>query len=93
MLNFTRRWLAWRRDQGQLGAASLTFLDLPGKTLGFIRGEGPGRLVFLFNLGDEAARTALPAGAWRAVYQLDAALEDGAVTRPCGGLLVAAIDG
>ena len=50
-------------------------------------------LVFLFNLGDEAARTALPAGAWRAVYQLDAALEDGAVTLPCGGLLVAAIDG
>ena len=93
VLSFTRRWLAWRRAQPQLRDASLTFLDLPGKTLGFIRGEGPGRLLLLFNLGDEPTRTALPAGAWRPLFDLDAAIEDGAVVLPCGGLLVAALEG
>ena len=93
VLNFTRQWLAWRRAQPGFGASSLTFVDLPGKTLAFLRGEGPGRLLFLFNLGDEDARTALPTGAWSPVFQLDAVLEDGAVTLPCGGLLVARIEG
>jgi len=93
VLGFTRRWLAWRRSVPWLGAAPMTFLDLPGKTLGFIRGEGPGRLLFLFNLGDEPTRTALPAGAWRPVFELDAAVDDGAVVLPCGGGLVAALEG
>jgi hypothetical protein len=32
-------------------------------------------------------------GAWTAVFQLDAGLEDTAVVLPCGGLLVVRLEG
>jgi alpha-glucosidase len=89
LLAFTRRWLAWRKTRAVLKTGPLTFIDLMGRTLAFIRGDGPDRLLFLFNLGDEPTRTALPAGAWSSPFDLGGVADAHGVTLPPGAGFVA----
>jgi alpha-glucosidase len=85
VLAFTRRWLAWRRDQAELKTGPLTLLDLPGRTLAYLRGEGPKTLLFIFNLdAEETMTTALPAGAWTSVFDLGASVDGDKAVLPPG---------
>ncbi len=93
VLAFTRRWLAWRKAQDVLKTGPLTFIDLMGRTLAFIRGEGSDRLLFLFNLGDEPTRTALPLGAWSSPFDLGGTADASGVTLPPGTGFVARLEG
>lgn len=88
-LNFTRSWLAWRRDQAALRTGAIRFLDLPGEVLGFVRTEGDDVLACLFNLGDRDAEFAWPASedmaeleGWTEAYPLGGAREGERVKLP-----------
>ena len=85
VLAFTRSWLAWRREQAELKTGALTLLDLPGRTLAYLRGEGPKTLLFIFNLdAEETMTTALPAGAWTSVFDLGASVDGDKAVLPPG---------
>lgn len=54
VLEHTRALLGFRRRSGALRAGSTRFLDLAEPLLGFVRGEGDGALLCLFNLSPVA---------------------------------------
>ena len=60
-LNFTRRFLAWRRAQPALVTGDIAFLAVPEPLLAFTRGGGAGGFTLIFNLGTAPAYLA-----WRA---------------------------
>jgi alpha-glucosidase len=57
-LNFTRRFLAFRRQSAALRLGDIKFMDVPPPLLGFIREYDGERVVCLFNLSGESAETA-----------------------------------
>jgi alpha-glucosidase len=87
MLNFTRRWLAFRREHPALKRGDIRFLDLPGEVLGFERGEGAETLRLLFNLGDGAVSVSVQAG-WTAAVALGGEISGETVDLPAGAALV-----
>jgi len=52
--------LHWRRQQPALMHGSMTLLPLHPQVLGFVREDGPQRLLCVFNFSDSAASLALP---------------------------------
>jgi alpha-glucosidase len=66
MLNFTRALVALRRECEALRVGALHPVPVPEPLVAFKRGKG--ELLCVFNLGDEAARWALPSG-WRVVAE------------------------
>jgi alpha-glucosidase len=80
MLNFARAWLAWRRCQPALQTGELEVIATPADVLGFVRREGPDRVLMLFNLGVAPAEVDLPAGDWGPAFDLGGTL-DGEVVR------------
>jgi alpha-glucosidase len=80
MLSFVRRWLAWRRTQPALRTGEMDFIATPPDVLGFVRREGADEVLLLFNLGVAPAEVALPAGTWRAAFDLGGQ-RDGEVVR------------
>ena len=50
MLAFYRAMLAFRRTEPALRTGGFRFLDLPDPVLGFVRGQGAGAVLCLFNL-------------------------------------------
>jgi alpha-glucosidase len=89
VLHFTRQWLNWRRTEPLMKTGALSFIDIGGEILAFVRGEGPGRLVFIFNLGDTPTRTALPEGDWTEALPLGGVTKAGAVVLEPGQGFVA----
>jgi len=77
MLNFTRRWLDWRRAQPALRTGEMAFIPTPPDVLGFLRreGESESEVLLLFNLGRGWAEVALPAGTWREAFDLGGTLD------------------
>lgn len=88
-LSFTRRWMAWRQAQPVLKSGAIRFLDIPGDVLGFVRGEGAGQVLLLFNLGDTAARVGLPSGVWKDSFDLGGRRDGETVDLACGQGFVA----
>ena len=97
MLNFTRRWLAWRRTQPALISGGVRFFDASsdpgGEVLGFVRGEGDDALALVFNLGDAPAEATLPQGRWRPAFALGGELDGRTARLPVATGLVAAARG
>jgi alpha-glucosidase len=56
VLNRTRRFLHWRRDQPALLTGDIRFVDAPPPLLALIRDDPAQRLLCLFNLGAEPCR-------------------------------------
>ncbi len=69
VLNLTRRLIALRRTCPALRTGAIRRVEAPAPLLVFERGEGAEALLCAFNLGDEAAEWALPAG-WRIVERV-----------------------
>ncbi|WP_148716885.1 alpha-glucosidase [Chitinolyticbacter meiyuanensis] len=93
VLNFTRRFLAWRRRHPQLIEGAIDFLKAPEPILLFTRGKGRDQLLLAFNLSGTAQTLKLPK-AWREVRALDGhGLTGAAVTagmlqlQPWGGYI------
>jgi alpha-glucosidase len=53
VLHLTRRLVALRKRHPALRTGSIRPVDVPPPLLGFERGDGEGRLLCVFNLGDE----------------------------------------
>jgi alpha-glucosidase len=68
-LNLTRRLIAVRKAHPALRNGGYRPLEAPPGVLAFERGEGPERLLCVFNLGEEPADWALPDG-WRVLEQV-----------------------
>jgi alpha-glucosidase len=64
VLNLTRRLVAVRKTCPALRTGTIRRVEAPAPLLVCERGEGAEALLCAFNLGDEAAEWALPAG-WR----------------------------
>ncbi|SMC19846.1 alpha-glucosidase [Andreprevotia lacus DSM 23236] len=60
VLNFTRRFLAWRRRQTTLIDGDLAFLNAPEPLLVFTRKSGKETIVVALNLGNSPQRWKLP---------------------------------
>ncbi len=103
-LTFTRRFLAWRRTQPALITGDITFLDAPEPVLAFVRTAGDDRVLCVFNLGKEPAKTVLtdteemseasPALANASAFHhtgLVGSIADGVVTLPGYGAVFAAL--
>ncbi|MGC1303532.1 MAG: alpha-amylase family glycosyl hydrolase [Caulobacteraceae bacterium] len=89
MLAFARCWLTWRRGEPVLKTGPIAFLHAPDGVLAFARGEA--RLC-LFNLGEEAARVALPEGGWRTAFDLGGRLSGDCAELAAGtGLILASV--
>jgi hypothetical protein len=58
----------------------LEVIATPADVLGFVRREGPDRVLMLFNLGVAPAEVDLPAGDWGPAFDLGGTL-DGEVVR------------
>ena len=56
VLNRTRRFLNWRKDQRILREGAMTFLDCQEPLLAFVRTLDEGRMICVFNLSDDEAR-------------------------------------
>jgi alpha-glucosidase len=82
MLNFVRRWLAWRRTQPALRRGDMDFVPTPPDVLGFVRRDGETEVLLLFNLGARPVDAPLPAGAWRETFDLGGRLGGGVVHLP-----------
>jgi alpha-glucosidase len=65
-LNLTRRLIALRKRRPALRIGGIRPVEAPAPLLAFERGEGPNRLLCVFNLGGEAVDWPLPSG-WRIV--------------------------
>jgi alpha-glucosidase len=89
MLNFVRRWLDWRRAQPALRTGEIDVIPTPPNVLGFMRRDGVEAALLLFNLGAQAARVALPCGAWREAFDLGGKLDGDAVVLPVATAFVA----
>ncbi|MBI3286283.1 MAG: DUF3459 domain-containing protein [Burkholderiales bacterium] len=64
MLNFTRRLLAWRKQNPQLRRGEIVFFDAPEPVLALRRDlAGAPAILCAFNLGDQALEFAWPAAA------------------------------
>jgi alpha-glucosidase len=72
-----RRTLAFRQARPALRTGPVRFLDLPEPLLGFVRGEGAGATLCLFNLGRGPAALDLPAGLVPAGPGLGAEMQGG----------------
>jgi alpha-glucosidase len=51
VLQFTRKFLAWRKPRAVLRTGAITFLDAPEPVLVFLRSSATERLMCAFNLG------------------------------------------
>jgi alpha-glucosidase len=61
VLNFTRQFLAWRKQQPALIGGEIRFLDVPEPLLAFIREtDGEQRLVLAFNFSAAPTQCLLP---------------------------------
>ncbi|MGY1520772.1 alpha-glucosidase family protein [Luteimonas sp. A482] len=60
VLNATRAFLAWRRNQPALVGGRIRFLDTPEPVLAFVRESDTQRMVVAFNLSNEATTLHLP---------------------------------
>jgi alpha-glucosidase len=58
VLNFTRRWLHWRRGQPSLVHGGIEFLSVAPSLLAFTRGKGAAGFTLAFNLGTREAHFA-----------------------------------
>jgi alpha-glucosidase len=96
ILNFTREFLKWRKEQKALVLGSIKFLPTKSdKLLAFIREEGKDRMLCLFNLGHEEQnfdkvpehRHITPG----LEMQQQGSVEDNAVTLPAFGFYFAEI--
>lgn len=61
MLHFTRRMLAWRKAQPALKGDGFKALKSKGDVIAFERFDKKHKLLFVFNLGNDAANYKLPA--------------------------------
>jgi alpha-glucosidase len=86
ILNLTRRLVALRKEHPALRSGSIRALDAPSPLLAFERGEGPERLLCVFNLGEEAVDWPLPSG-WTVVEHVGDALQ------PLSGFIASRIEG
>lgn len=60
VLNHTRRFLAWRREQPALVHGSIEFIDVPDGLVAFERLWGEQAITCLFNLTDQVRSAVLP---------------------------------
>ena len=60
VLNWTRRFLHWRRGQPTLLTGDLTFLETDAPVLAFTRTSGDQTLLCAFNLGPDSASLRVP---------------------------------
>jgi alpha-glucosidase len=65
-LNLTRRLVALRKSHRALRVGAIRPVEAPAPLLAFERGEGAGRLLCVFNLGEAPVEWALPLG-WRII--------------------------
>ncbi|QZA76699.1 alpha-glucosidase family protein [Deefgea tanakiae] len=70
VLNFSRRFLAWRRRNAVLVTGEIQFLATPEPILLFERSNGKDHVLVAFNLGDQTQTIALPKG-WDKVTAMD----------------------
>jgi len=66
MLNLTRRLVALRRSRPALREGAIRPVEAPPPLLAFERGDGPARLLCVFNLGEAGANWRPPEG-WRVI--------------------------
>jgi len=92
VLNFTKAWLAWRREHPALIGGSIQFLTLPEPILGFIRADENEALLMLFNLGNDATIQPCPElrGGY-SVFNLGGSVFGGSALLPRNGGLVACL--
>ncbi|MDY0748635.1 alpha-glucosidase family protein [Paucibacter sp. R3-3] len=79
VLNFYRRFLAWRRTQPVLIHGEMTLLPADEQVLAFVREHDGQRMLCAFNLSERGATLALPAGMRLAQ---PSPISDGAWTSP-----------
>ncbi|MFN3945965.1 MAG: alpha-amylase family glycosyl hydrolase [Allosphingosinicella sp.] len=84
-LNLTRRLVALRRREEALRCGIIRPLDLAAPLLAFERGDGPDRLLCLFNLGRAPADWRLPEG-WTVIEAVGGEATGGSVP-PLAGLI------
>lgn len=83
VLNRTRRFLHWHREQPALRTGDICFVDAPAPLLAFTRAHARQELFCLFNLGAEAARFSSPMALEPAQgHGFEARYEDGIVALP-----------
>ncbi|MGL4997153.1 MAG: alpha-glucosidase family protein [Deefgea sp.] len=70
ILNFSRRFLAWRRRNAVLVTGEIQFLAAPEPILLFERSNGKEHVLVAFNLSDQAQTIPLPQG-WDKVTAMD----------------------
>nr|WP_314899244.1 alpha-glucosidase family protein [uncultured Deefgea sp.] len=70
VLNFSRRFLAWRRRNAVLITGEIQFLGAPEPILLFERSNGKEHVLVAFNLGDQTQTIPLPKG-WNKVTAMD----------------------
>jgi len=94
VLAFTRRHLAWRRQQPALIRGDIRFLDVPGPMVAFERRSAEQSLLCAFNLGDAplAARLDGAGGAKLVHWGLDGELLGDIAHLPGHGALFAELD-
>lgn len=96
VLNGVRRFLHWRKQQPDLLAGDIAFLDAPEPILAFVRREGDAAMLVVFNVSDAATAWPLPAAQAHA-HALDdapvngARIIDGHVHLPPRGVLYARV--
>ncbi|WP_035853799.1 alpha-glucosidase family protein [Deefgea rivuli] len=70
ILNFSRRFLAWRRKQAVLISGDIQFLAAPEPVLLFKRSNGTEQVLVAFNLSDQTHTIPLPKG-WEKITAMD----------------------
>jgi alpha-glucosidase len=60
VLHFTRKFLAWRKNQPVLKTGDIRFLDVKAPVIGFRRTSGDGEVYCLFNLDPRPVTLPLP---------------------------------
>lgn len=81
LLSSYRQMLAFRRREPAFHQPALRFIDAAEPVLSFARGEGPARLVCVFNLGPDALECTLPGALEVAQSPLSRAALAGGVLR------------
>ncbi|MEO0990887.1 MAG: DUF3459 domain-containing protein, partial [Pseudomonadota bacterium] len=64
MLNFTRAFIAFRRDHPALAKGDMDILEASGDGISFTRSHGNMQVFCAFNLSDVERRMAMPEGTW-----------------------------
>ncbi len=80
VLEHYRQVLAFRKGSAALRAGKTRFLDLPEPVLGFVRGEGEGALLCLFNLSPVALSVIVAGVAAPVSPSIHAVLQDDRLT-------------